>query len=204
MQISSKQVWINNGSRIFKLCISHVIAQPSDEEANAVSTLLKRLSPLNSQPLPHILLTEILKPNDQRCESSQFDLSKAKEIVGLLDKNAFRVVLKEEIKPVANVLGGRFVLTIKQKNTDQELFKARFVVQGHLDREKELLVHASTTVSQQAVNMLLSLDPIFGFRLRSEYITLAYIQGASKIMGQVYLKWKPEFQLTDDQLLEIL
>lgn len=52
--------------------------------------------------------------------------------------------------------------------------------------------------------MLLSLATIFGFNLWSKDMTLAYIQGASKIMQQVYLKWKPGFQLTDDQLLEIL
>lgn len=44
--VSSKQVWINNGSRLFNLSISHVILQPSNDEANAVSSLFKQLSPL--------------------------------------------------------------------------------------------------------------------------------------------------------------
>lgn len=165
VRVSSNKFFINNGKRIFKLGISHVIPQPSNEETNAVSTLLKRLFPLNSQSLPHILLTEILKPNDPRGESGDFYLAKAKEIVGLLDKKAFRVVLKEGIESNANVLGGRFVLTITHKNTEREVFKARFVVQGHLDREKELLVHASTLVSQEAIKLLFSLATIFGFRL---------------------------------------
>lgn len=47
------------------------------------------------------------------------------------------------------MLGGRFVLTINNKVTDNELFKARFFVQGHLDREKELLVHDLTTESTE-------------------------------------------------------
>lgn len=35
-------------------------------------------------------------------------------------------------------------------------------------------------------------------------MTLAYIHSAEKILIKVYLKVKPEFQLTDSQLLEIL
>lgn len=86
-------------------------------------------------------------------------------MVGLLEKKAFRVVLKEDLNEDANILGGRFVLTIKHKDTGNELLKARFVVQGHLDREEELLVHASTTVSQQAIRLFASLATIFGFKL---------------------------------------
>lgn len=204
VRVANKQIWINNGKRVFNLGKPHVVPQPCNADVRNISSLLRRLSPLNSHPLPHILLTEILKPNDPRCESIKFDEAKAKEIVGLLNKKAFRVVLKEEIEPDANVLGGRFVLTIKNKDTDHELFKARFVVQGHLDREKELLVHASTTVSQQAVKLLLSLATIFGFRLWSEDMTLAYIQGAKNIMRKVYLKGELEFQPSDAQLLKIL
>lgn len=78
--------------------------QPYDTDTSSVSQLPKQLSPLNSNPIrivvvdlrqvPHILLTEILKPNDSRCETSDFDIAKAKEIVGILYKKAFRVVLK--------------------------------------------------------------------------------------------------------------
>lgn len=35
-------------------------------------------------------------------------------------------------------------------------------------------------------------------------MTIAYMQGAEKILRKAYLKEKPEFQLKDDQLLEIL
>lgn len=204
VQVSSKQVWINYNGRIIKVNRTQVVPQPRNQQDSAIARLLRKLSPLNSQPFPNILLTEILTPNDQRGDSPAFDLAKAKEIVELLDRGAFRVVLKEDLDDGANILGGRFVLTIKHKNTDQEIFKARFVVQGHLDREKELLVHASTTVGQQAIRLLVSLATIFGFKLWSEDMTLAYIQGADKILRKVYLRGKPEFQLASNELLEIL
>lgn len=114
------------------------------------------------------------------------------------------MVMKQDLDENANILGGRFLLTIKHKDSDKELFKARFVVQGHLDREKEFLVQASTTVSQQAIKLLVSLATILGFKLWSEDMTLAYIQGAKKILRRVYLKGIPEFQLTHDQLLQKL
>lgn len=58
------------------------------------------------------------------------------------------------------------------------MFEARFVVQSHLDRDKEFLVHELTTVSQQEIKILISLSTICGFKLWSEGTTLAYIQGA--------------------------
>lgn len=78
------------------------------------------------------------------------------------------------------------------------------MVQGHLDRENELLVHASSTVRQQSIELLISLSTILGFPLWSEDMTLAYMQGDKKILRRVYLKGSPEYQLTHDQLLEIL
>lgn len=65
-------------------------------------------------------------------------------------------------------------------------------------------MHESTTVSQQAIKLLISLATILGFRLWSEDMTLAYIQGAKKFLRQVYLKGSPEFQLSSDQLLQII
>ena len=39
----------------------------------------------------------------------------------------------------ANILGGRFVLAIKDEGTKDEVWKARFVVQGYRDKLKRLL-----------------------------------------------------------------
>lgn len=114
------------------------------------------------------------------------------------------MVVRQKIEEGANSLGCRFVLAIKNKRTDRELFKARYVFQGHLDKETDTLVHNASTVSQQAVRLLISMDTIFGFQIWSEYMTQAYLQGAEKILRKVYIKGKPEFQLDADELLEIL
>jgi hypothetical protein len=41
----------------------------------------------------------------------------------------------------APVMKGRFVLAKKHRGTDQEIFKALYVVQGSLDPLKECAVH---------------------------------------------------------------
>lgn len=78
----------------------------------------------------------MIHPGDPPSKNQYFDEARAKEICGLLKRKAFRVVCKEEIADDANTLGGRFVLTIKDTETDSPVFKARFVVQGHTDSEK--------------------------------------------------------------------
>lgn len=72
-----------------------------------------------------------------------------------------------------------------------------------MDGAKKLLFHAPDTVSQKAINLLLSLATIFGFRIWSEDMILAYIQGTEKILHMLKLKGKPEFQLRDSHLFEI-
>lgn len=43
------------------------------------------------------------------------------------------MVAKDEVPNDANILGVCIVLTIKNKDKHGEVFKARFVVQGHKD-----------------------------------------------------------------------
>lgn len=113
-------------------------------------------------------------------------------------------MIRQDLEGGANILGGRFVLAIKNKGTGKEVLKARYVVQGHMDREKNLLVHNSPTVSQQSIRLLIAIATIFGFEIWSEDMTQAYLQGAERILRKVYIKGKPEFQLEDYELLEVL
>lgn len=73
--------------------------------------------------------------------------------------------MKKEVGDDANILCGCFVFTIMKKDTDNKIFKAQLVVQGHLDREKDILLHASTTVHEQANVLLVSLATICSFKL---------------------------------------
>ena len=70
----------------------------------------------------------------------------AAEIRDLMSRGTFKVVMRAEISPNANVLTARLVLEIKHKNTARVRFKARYVIGGHRDRLKAFLVHGSQTL----------------------------------------------------------
>lgn len=78
IQFSSKQVWLNYKERIMNVNHTRLIPQPEANDNNGVSSLLKRHFPLNSKQQPNILITQIVQPNDKRCESATFNLGKAK------------------------------------------------------------------------------------------------------------------------------
>lgn len=133
-----------------------------------------------------------------------FDMAKAKELSGLAERGVYEIVCKEDVPAGANVLGGRFVLTIKNVETAEEAYKARFVVQGHTDIENNLLVHNSTNLRQSSIRTLVAIVAIFGFPLWSQDVSPAYLQSAEKLMREVYVRPTKEFRLSSNQLLRLL
>ena len=68
--------------------------------------------------------------------------------------------MKEDVPRDSNVLGARFVLAIKDTEKPDPIFKARFVVQGHKDREKNALVRESTNMRQSSILVLTAIAVI--------------------------------------------
>lgn len=58
-------------------------------------------------------LTDIIQKHDTRASSAAMMDAKRKEIRTLLEKSAFKVILREEFRSDGNVLPGRVVLSIK-------------------------------------------------------------------------------------------
>lgn len=75
-------------------------------------------------------LTEVLPIGDKRGNDPRFDVAKKKKISGL------EVVLKEDAPSDAIVLGGIFLLSIKNEGTQQDVYKARYILQGQKDKDK--------------------------------------------------------------------
>ncbi len=48
------------------------------------------------------------------------------------------IVSKDEVPDNANIIGGRFVLTIEDTETDRPFCKARYVMLGQKDRKKKI------------------------------------------------------------------
>ena len=177
------------------------------EEEEATEMLYQMLSPFRSKPgkkktTPKVYMTEVIKNGDPRAKL--FDEAKAKEIKGLIDRGTWKVVSTHDLPQDANIMGGRFVLAIKNEGTKDEVYKARYVVQGYRDKMKTSLVHDSATSRQISTRILVGLAAIFGFRLFSTDVTQAYLQSSSDLMREVYIKPGKEFNLRPNEILKLL
>ena len=132
----------------------------SDVELPPIESLLK---PSNN--LSRTLYTEIIAPRDPR--SKLFHEAKEREIEGLIQRGTFQMVLQSELGRNPNIVPSRFVLAIKHKDTGEEVYKGRFVLGGHRDRDKRTVVHNATTLKQASIRLLLALATILGFNLWS-------------------------------------
>lgn len=132
-------------------------------------------------------MTRILSPDDKLGESSQFQEAKRKEIQGLISRQSWNVVERADLHPKSNILGGRFVLTLKNTDTPNEKPKARYVAQGHRDKEKFHLVHDITTLRQSSIRLIMSLATIKQFDIFSHDVTQAYLQSEDALSREVYI-----------------
>lgn len=149
----------------------------------------------------NILYTEIIKPGDPR--ENLFDEAKRKELIGLIERGTFRLVLREEMGENPNIIPSRFVLSIKHSINGEELFKARFVLGGHLDKEKHIQVHNSTTLKSSSVRIILALATILGFDVSNSDVKQSYVQSASQLLRKVFIKPK-ELDLAVNEFIQIL
>ena len=66
------------------------------------------------------------------------------------------------------------------------------------------LVYNSTAVRQISIGLQHTLAAIFGFRIWSTDVNDAYLQSASQLLRDFYLKPGKEFELPGNQLLHLL
>jgi Reverse transcriptase (RNA-dependent DNA polymerase) len=97
---------------------------------------------------------------------------------------------------------GCFVLVIKNRDTDQEVYKARYVVQGFLDPLKQRAVHDSPNLRQDTPRLVLALVSICGFELWTLDISQAFLRAGNENMRDIFLQPPIEMELSSDELLK--
>ena len=173
----------------------------SDDEVTFVTSAYGVENDDDSFP---IYVSEVVHPKDPRADSKQFVEAKMKELTNLLQRGTFKVVLKEEVPAECNVMSSRIVLTIKDKDTDQERYKARFVVRGFSDELKEVMVHQSPNLGQDGTRMLFALASILGFEIWSVDVSQAFIQSASDNMRPIFCTGPAEMELEASEVLQLM
>ena len=115
---------------------------------------------------------------------------KRKKLVGLLERGAFKIILTEEAGSNPNILPTRYVLAIKhaQKPRDPPRLKARFVLGGHLDKEKGTIVHDSLTIRPESLRLILALATILGLKIPVADWRHGYAQTKSPLLRKVFVK----------------
>ena len=134
---------------------SRAPTEPTSDNARSVPPQA-HVPAISQPPLAHALSspvitspavvhwTEAIHPADPRCKSRDFTEAKRAEISNLISRGAFTVVVESDLAHSPNVLPARFVLTIKHSN-GRTAHRAPFVIGGHRDRQKRLLVQTTST-----------------------------------------------------------
>ena len=99
----------------------------------------------------------------QNQKDPRFDEPKREETDRLLRRGAFKLVPCCSMPADANILRGRFVLIIKEPGTEVEMFKARFVIQGHEDPEKTSTVTEAPTILKHSIRLLIAFAAVYNF-----------------------------------------
>lgn len=205
--ISHQRESLSTGTDALEEVIQGIRDAEDAHDDSPSNTWFVSFSPTNDT-FAGVLFTEVLKPEDPRGSSPSFQAAKSSEIEGLKARGVWKIVQKCDVPAGANVLGGRFVLALKNCGTLEEKPKARYIAQGHRDKDKPYMVHDTATLRSSSVRLLLSIAAVKGFRVFSHDVNQAYVQSKDKLTRQVFIMPRKEDRdllgITDDEILELI
>lgn len=98
--------------------------------------------------------------------------AKKKEILVLfLERRTFKLIIREEAPNDSNILRGRFFLAVKSTEDGQIKFRARYVIVGHRDKLKNLMVRSAITFQPQSIRLLLKFSALHDFDVWTSDVT---------------------------------
>ena len=189
-------------SRPYNFAQVKLYRTPETATSTNFQEIHSRLKRFSSVPT---FLTETLQRGDPRVFSTEMTAAKEAEIKNLLDRGTFAIIPKKDVPLGANVLPGRFVLTIKSSDDGQVKHKARYVIGGHRDRFKDFMVHSATTLQPQSVRLMLAMSAMHDFEIWTSDVRQAYLQSAEPLGRDIFIKTPvPAFNLKPDECLKLL
>lgn len=126
---------------------------------------------------------------------------------GLKLWNVWSFVSSSDVPGDSNVLGGIFILTLRNHGTPSEKSKVRYVSQGYNHVAKPFIVHDTTTLRASSIILILTGAAVLWFRIFSHYVTQAYLKSKDNFTRNVYLRPKSlylaKLGLHADELLKL-
>ena len=110
-----------------------------------------------------------------------------KEILGLEDRGVFKFDEKSSIPPGSITLGMKFIISIKDSGTDDELYKSMVVTLVHTDRYKALFVHIAVPARIRSDRLLVCFALLLHMELWLEDTNQSYVQG-KKLRGNTFVE----------------
>jgi Reverse transcriptase (RNA-dependent DNA polymerase) len=152
----------------------------------------------------------IKNPNDER-----FAEAIEKELVGLANRDVFEAVHESTVLAGSNIMGSKFHLVVKDAEMDKPVYKARLVIFGHMDAQKNEILSEAPTVSQMSIRTLLSLSVVNVWPVWSRDIRQAFLQSTlsrtvhirpprqllARFPGQLMSLKKPLYGIVSTKLL---
>ncbi len=129
-KVQEKIVIVDIKGKERQYSIAHVLPAREMGDGQTYRILQSCFLQFASQQAPEVYLTEVLHPLDPRCDSPEAIEAKRKEMQGLFDKGAYEIVIAEDVPDGANILGGRFVLTIKNKKYRRDVLQGALCSTG--------------------------------------------------------------------------
>ena len=137
----------------------------------------------------HELAIQLRKEGKITTTGAPFELSDEKEIETLIGKGVFQF---EQFKPEKHggmrIFRSRMVHEIKGKGVIP-YEKSRLVIQGHGDREKEMVLTQSPTIQRASQRIVMALAPTLikekGMAIWLRDITQAYTQSATSLQRTI-------------------
>lgn len=121
-------------------------------------------------------------------------------------RKIWKTVDIKDIPPDANIIGGRFILTLENFQTPQVTTKVRNISQGYSDFEKSFIVHDISALCPASIRLLLSVAAYRKLRLFSFDMTQAYLQSREPLSRKLYIRPKPDdrwvFSLKENEIFE--
>jgi hypothetical protein len=124
----------------------------------------------------------------QEDEQYQYEDSRHKEVVGLLEKGVFEVA--HDVPDDARIFKARFVDEVKNKDTNKAYEKSRLVVQAYNDDEKSLVLTQSPTIQRVSQRIILCITPMMNSNasLYLRDISQAYVQSTTLLNRDFYIR----------------